>query len=80
MNLRYLTVQSSFTQNLPKSLIVPSSNLELGKTIGQGKVAILFLSQSMRMLGIFINVCNSTSYFHMIFVLQVNLELFTKDI
>lgn len=36
-SLRYLTVHSDLQHNLPKSLIVASCNLKIGKSIGQGK-------------------------------------------
>ena len=35
--VRHLTVQSSYKINIPKRLIVPSSNLTIGSNIGQGK-------------------------------------------
>ena len=34
--LRQMSVQSSFTLNVSKSLLVNSCNLQLGKSIGQG--------------------------------------------
>ena len=41
MTLRQFTVHSSFKHNLPKSLIIPSCNLQLGQSIGQGKLTSL---------------------------------------
>ena len=35
--VNYYTVQSAEILDIPKSLIIPSCNLELGRTIGQGK-------------------------------------------
>ena len=34
--VNYITVESSAALGIPKSLIIPSCNLELGRTIGQG--------------------------------------------
>ena len=36
VNLKQFTVWSSFKHNIPKSLIISSSSLEVGKTVGQG--------------------------------------------
>ena len=36
--LNLYTVQSSFEVDIPKSLIIPSCNLKIGATLGQGRV------------------------------------------
>ena len=38
--VNFYTVQSSEKLDIPKSLIIPSCNLELGRTIGQGNNTI----------------------------------------
>lgn len=43
-NLRQFSVQSSFNHNLPTSLVIPSCNLELGKSIGQGTQSLCQLA------------------------------------
>ena len=41
--LKLMSVQSSFKHNIPKRLIIHSCNLDLGKTIGQGNISIIFV-------------------------------------
>ena len=38
--LRQFTVQSSYKLNIPSSLMIPSCNLKLGSTLGQGKLIL----------------------------------------
>ena len=54
--LRRLTVQSSFRHRIPENLIIPSCNLELGKTVGQGTHPLFvgpFVSNQLNVLGEF---------------------------
>ena len=44
---RSLTVQSSFRLEIPPYLIIPSSNIKLVKTIGQGTNLIIRLVQGL---------------------------------
>ena len=41
--LKQMSVQSSFKHNIPRELIIHSCNLDLGKTIGQGNIAKVYL-------------------------------------
>ena len=48
--MKTFSVQSSYKLNLPKCLIIPSSNIKLLETVGQGIINVYCASQKLKLI------------------------------